>query len=224
MYIDGTATTILAAQPGLVQFSAADVAEKRTRELKVFNSLDVDWSTLRVHIEPASAKLVDTDVRADHVRVLLRPCPPPGVIDFTARVQLDVDLAAPNAGVKHCAVAVAVQGSQHVDVQVAPRIVFGSWSPDTNKGTARFMVRGLTSATSAAISSISCDGFRAAWITKDVSPRKMAPYRTLQIELNLSEPEAPLFDLSVARRVEVVLSTGESLEVPVYLVAQQERS
>ena len=222
--LDGTAKTILAAEPGIVQFSPADVAEQRTKEVLVFNSLDVDWSTLNVHIEPPYVELLETTVDADHAKLVLRPCPPSEVVDFSATLRFSADLAAVKGGVRNCAIDVPLQGSRHIDLQVLPRVVFASWSRDVKKGTARFLVRGLDSLTPTSISSISCDGLRAAWATKDISSTNTSGYRTLQVELNLSEPDDPAFDSTQVQSIRIAFVGGRSLEVLIHLVTQQERS
>ena len=222
--LEGTAKTILAAQPGLVQFSRVEVAERTIKELLVFNSFDVDWSTLNVQIEPPYAELVEAKVHADHATLFVRPCPPSEVVDFSATLRFTADLAVANCGVRNCAISVPIQGSQSIDVQVSPRVVFASWSREFKKGTARFFVRGLASAEPTSVSSISCDGFRAAWATKDISSPSATGYRTIQVELSLSQPDDPSFDSTQARCVRIGFAGGRSLEVPVYLVAYQERS
>ena len=224
LYIEGTAKTILASQPGLVQFSAADVAEQSTKELLVFHSRDVNWSTMNVQIDPPYAAVVEKSVRSDHMRLLLRPCPPADASDFSATLQLTAELAEAEADVTRSSLAVLVQGSQSLDVHVSPRAVFANWSRAFNSGRTRFLVRGLASTAAAPISLVSCDGFRTQWVAKDISALNSTGYRTMQIELSLSHPDDPEFDLTQARRVRIALAGGQSLEVPVYFVIQQERS
>ena len=117
-----------------------------------------------------------------------------------------------------------VQGTQSIDVQVSPRVVFANSSRELNQGTARFFLRGLGPEGGSAVSAVACDGFRAAWVAKSSSITHESGYRTIQIELSLSEPEDPSFDSTQVRRVRVGFERGPSVEVPVYLVAQQERS
>jgi hypothetical protein len=224
LYLEGTAKTILAAQPGLVHFSRDEVTERTIKELLVFNSFGVDWSTWKVHIDPPYAELVETEFHADHAKLVLRPCPPSESVDFSATLRFTADLAVANVGVKNCAISVPIQGSQSIDVQISPRVVFASWSPEFKKGTARFFVRGLAPAEPSSVSSISCDGFRAAWAAKDIASTSATGHRTIQVELSLSEPEDPSFDSTQARCVRIGFAGGRTIEVPVYLVAHQERS
>lgn len=224
LYLEGIAKTILATQPGLIQFSADDVTGQNCKELRVFNSLDVDWSTMCVDIAPAYAEVVKKTIHEDHVTLLLRPCRPEGVLDFSARLQLTADLMNKDGPVTHCAVAVPLQGVQRIDLQVSPRVVFARWSPDAKKATARFLVRRLASGAADSISSISCDGFRTTWATKDLPVENATAYHTFQIEVNLSDPVDPSFAVTLARHVRIAFSGGRSVEVPVYFVAHQERS
>ncbi len=224
LYIEGTATTILASKPGLIRFPACDATEQSTKELLVFNSQDVDWSTLNVQIDPPYAALVEKSIYSDHLRLLLRPCPPTDLSDFSATLRLSADLQDAQGDIKRCALAVPVQGSQRVRLHVSPRVVFGNWSQELRKGTARFLVRGIPSAGSESISSISCDGFRASWAATDVSTLDATAHHTLQVELSLFDPHDPAFDPKQARRVRIALAGGHSLEVSIYFVAQQERS
>ena len=224
LHIEGTAKPILATHPGLIQFTHDEVSARSTKELLVFNALDVDWSTLRVEFDPPYAKIIKTELHSDHAKLFLSPCPPSDSVDFSATLNVTANLADANRGVERCAISVPVQGTQSIDVQVSPRVVFANWSRELNKGTARFFLRGLRPEGGSAVSAVACDGFRAAWVAKDLSSAHESGYRTVQIELSLSEPEDPSFDSTQARRVRVGFERGPSVEVPVYLVAQQERS
>jgi hypothetical protein len=224
LYLAGTAKAILTTQPSLVQFSRVEVADRTIKELLVFNSFDVDWSTLNVQIEPPYAELVEAKVHSDHATLFVRPCPPSEMVDFSTTLRFTADLAVAKSGVRNCAISVPIQGSQSIDIQVSPRVVFASWSREFKTGTARFFVRGLASAEPASVSSISCDGFRAAWATKDISSPRATDCRTIQVELSLSEPDDPAFDSTKSRCVRIGFAGGRSLEVPVYVVAHQERS
>ena len=197
--LEGTAKTILAAQPGLVRFSRAEVAERTVKELLVFNSFGVDWPTLNVQIEPPYAELIETEYHSDHAKLLLRPCPPSDVVDFSATLRFTVDLTATSRGVKNCSISVPIQGSQAIDVQVSPRVVFANWSRESKTGTARFFLRGIASSQPASVSDISCNGFRAAWATKDIASASATGYRTIQVELSLSDPDDPCFDSTQSR-------------------------
>lgn len=222
--IEGIAKTILASQPGIVRFSATDVANKSTKELLVFNSREVDWSTLNVQIDSPYATLVESSVHSDHLRLLLRACPPADVSDFSATLRVTANLTEAHGDITHCALAVPVQASQRIGVHVSPRVVFANWSRKFNKGTTRFLVRELTSASPELIASISCDGFRVTWAAKNISPPRATPHHTLQVELGLSSPDDPAFDLTQAGPIHVRLASGRTIEVPVYFVAPQDRS
>ena len=224
LYIEGKATTILASQPGIVRFSQTDVAERSIKELLVFNSRDVDWSTSNVQIDPPYVSIVEKSVRSDHIRLLLSASPPSDAPDFSATLQLTAELAEAEGDATRCSLAVPLQGSQNVDVHVSPRVAFANWSREFNKGETRFLVRGLASTSSASVSSISCDGFRSVWAAKDISPLTSTVHRTIQIELDLTNPDNPDFDLTQPRIVRIALAGGRSLEVPVYFVVNQQGS
>ena len=224
LYLEGNAKTLLASQPGLVQFSPDEVAEGTAKELLIFNAFEVDWATLHIEIDPPNVEVLETKIHDDHVKLLLRARPLAEHVDFSASLKLTATLAAASGAVKNCAIAVPLQGSQTIDLQVSPRVVFASWSPELQKGTARFLVRGPASESLASISSISCEGLRAAWTTTAFVSLNRTGYNTLQVELRLTEPDDPAFDSRQARRVRIVFAGGRSVEVPVYLVAQQARS
>ena len=143
LYLEGNAKTLLASQPGLVQFSPGEVADGTIKELLIFNSFDIDWTTLHVEIDPPNAQVVETTIHDDHVRLLLRARLPAEQVDFSATLRLTATLAIANGAVKNCAIVVPLQGSQNIDLQVSPRVVFASWSLESKRGTARFLVRGL---------------------------------------------------------------------------------
>lgn len=224
LYLEGIAKKILATQPGLVRFSANDVREQKTKDVSIFNSLQVDWSTLNVQVEPPYVQVVEKSVQGDHITLSLQAQPPSGVIDFSTTLRLTANLGLAQGDVKTCSIGVPIQGSQAVDVQVSPRVVFASWSQDQRKGSARFMVWGPASDVPSTIASISCDGFRAAWKSTEVAHAKEPAYRTLQVDLDLSEPADASIDTTKARNVRIALERGQSFEVPLYIVAHQERS
>ncbi len=221
----GPPKAVLVAEPGLIQFSPTEVsAEHNTKEISVFNSQAINWSTLYVHIKPPCADIIETAVHPDHVKLTLRANPSSEEADFSAILRLTADLETAEPGAKTCSLSIPVQGSQHIDIQVLPRVVFASWSRDEQKGAAHFLVRGLKPELSSSISSISCDGFRAAWESKDVLMQNPDESRILQVDLTLSEPVDPGFDATQARRVRIAFASGQAVDVPVYFVPHQARS
>jgi hypothetical protein len=214
LYLEGIANTILTTNPGIVQFSPEDASNKNCKELRVSNSVSVDWSSLCIDIEPPYAEVVQRAVHADYVSLFLRPCAPADALDFSATVQIAVDLSG---GTKRAAVSVPLQGRQHVDVQVSPRVVFASWSPNTNRAVANFLLRHLGSDGTRTISSISCDGFATTWESKDIGGAPTS-YRTLRIEMRLAKVSEASLDAGLSRRARVAFSDGQSVEVPLYLV------
>jgi len=221
--LEGLAKNLLDSQPGLVQFSADDVAQGRSKELLVFNSFDVDWATLNVNIDPPNAEILETTIQDDHVKLLLRARPSSEHTDFAATLRLTAELKQAVGDVTNCAIAVPVHGTQRIDLQVSPHVLFATWSPESNQGNARFLLRGPAPNLTASISSITCDGLRAAWTATEFASLNQLSSSTLQVELSLTEPEDP-FELHQARRVRIDFVGGRSLEVPVYLVARPVRS
>ena len=224
MYLEGTAKSILVAQPGLVQFSPAEVQARATKELVVFTSDEIDSATLCVDIEPPYAVVVEQSVQSDQIRLSVRPSPPPDMQSFSAILRCTAATAEEHDGVAHCQIAVPMQGSQDVGVHVVPRVVFANWSREFQSGTTRFLVRGLSAAAAESISAIYCDGLSASWAAKEISPANAASRGTLQVEVNLSNPVDPAIDVTQVRHVRIDFKSNQSVEVPVRFVIQHERS
>ena len=221
VFLEGAATGVLTARPGLVQFSREEVAAKSVKDISIYNGVEIDWSQTHFQVDPPYAELVEQKVFADHIRLSLKPCPPTDVVEFSATLHCGATLAPADHGVEQSVLAIPVQGVQAVDLQVMPRAVFGSWSAESKKATARFLVRGRTVGSATDIHAISCDGFEAAWVAREVESSAATEYRTQQIELSLSELSQTASKPSQSRTMHIAFVDGQSLKVPIYLVTHQ---
>ena len=102
LYLEGIAKAVLVAEPGLIQFSPIDIAEQKPKEISVFNSQAINWSTLYVHVKPPCADIIETAIYPDHLKLKLRANPSTEETDFSAILRLTADLETAEPGAKTC--------------------------------------------------------------------------------------------------------------------------